>query len=108
MSGCLRPTLTECLPVLAGILPAKLCRIQATLFLARRALEPRHLLQTTPKQDHGPEQRHTRLLKSRQPFVVAAKDLMSNLDQLDIKTTEWAEHFWNPEWGNRNTRIRDI
>ena len=44
VTGCLRPTPADNLPVLAGILPAGLRRNVATLSLACRAMEPRHLL----------------------------------------------------------------
>ena len=38
VSGCLLPTPTEDLPVLAGIQPAQLCQLGVTLFLANRAI----------------------------------------------------------------------
>ena len=38
VTGCLRPTPTEDLPALAGIQPAELRRLGATLFLANRAI----------------------------------------------------------------------
>ena len=44
VTGCLLPTPTNYLTVLAGIPPAELRRRQATLTLARRVLEPNHLL----------------------------------------------------------------
>ena len=45
VTRCLRPTPTEDLPVLAGIQPAELCRLGATLFLANRAIhDPDHVL----------------------------------------------------------------
>jgi len=40
MTGCLRPTPADNLPILAGIQPAELRRNGATLSLARRATEP--------------------------------------------------------------------
>ena len=41
VTGCLRPTPADHLPILSGILPAELCRHGATLFLANSAtLEP--------------------------------------------------------------------
>ena len=45
VTGCLRPTPTEDLPVLAGIQPAELRRLGATLFLANRAIhDPDYVL----------------------------------------------------------------
>ena len=43
-TGCLRPTPVDKLPVLAGIQPAELRRKGAALSLARRGVEPGHLL----------------------------------------------------------------
>ena len=43
-TGCPRPAPADNLPILAGIQPAELRRIGATLPLARRAMEPGHLL----------------------------------------------------------------
>ena len=44
ITGCLQPTLVEQLPVLAGIPPAELRRRAASLALARRTMDPDHLL----------------------------------------------------------------
>ena len=44
VSGCMRPTPADNLPIIAGIQPAELRRSGATLSLARRATEPGHLL----------------------------------------------------------------
>ena len=42
---CLRPTLTDHLPILSGIQPAEICRLRATLSLAYRgSLDPDHIL----------------------------------------------------------------
>ena len=64
VTGCLLPTPTDYLTVLAGIPPAELRRRQATLTLARRALEPNHLHHKII----SPEQRQSRRLKLRHPF----------------------------------------
>ena len=68
--GCLRPTPTEDLPVLAGIQPAELRRLGATLSLANCAIHnPDHVLrgQLVELQDA-----HQGKLRSRCPFVPAA------------------------------------
>ena len=44
VTGCLLPTPKDYVTILAGTSPAELRRRQATLTLARRALEPNHLL----------------------------------------------------------------
>ena len=45
VTGCLRPTPKDHLPVLSGIQPAELRRLGATLSLAyRRSLDPDHIL----------------------------------------------------------------
>ena len=53
----------------------------------------------------SPELRQSRRLKSRHPFVPAARELPANLNQLDIRAAGWAEHSWRSEWNNRNTRL---
>ena len=47
ITGCLQPTPIEQLPVLPGILPVELHRRAASLALARRAMDPDHLLHLT-------------------------------------------------------------
>ena len=65
VTGCLHPTPVDNLPVVAGIQPAELRRNGATLSLARRAMEPRHMLHsglTRPLvQLHGPSNRDPHL-----------------------------------------------
>ena len=104
VTGCLLPTPTDYLTVLAGIPPAELRRRQATLTLARRALEPNHLLH---HKIISSELRQSRRLKSRHSFVPAARELgqLSNFNQLDIRAAEWAEHSWSSEWNNCNTPL---
>ena len=102
MIVCLLPTPTNYVTVLAGIPPAELRRRQATLTLARRALEPNHLLH---HQFIIPELKQSRCLKSRHPFVPATRELLSNLNQLDIRAADWAEHAWSLEYRNCNTLL---
>ena len=65
VTGCLCPIPADNLPILAGIQPAELRRIEATLSLGRRAMEPGHLLhsaQTVHRaQLHGASNRDTHL-----------------------------------------------
>ena len=80
VTGCLRPTPTDHLPVLSGIQPAELRRMGATLSLAHRgSLDPDHIL-------HGlfsgsSDNRQVRL-RSRHPFVPGARNLLNNLSRL--------------------------
>ena len=65
VTGCLRPTPTDNFPVLAGIQPPELRPNGDPLSLARRAMEPGHLLHsalTCPSSDKA------RRPKSRHPF----------------------------------------
>ena len=80
--------------VLADIPPAELRRRQATLTLARRALEPNHLLY---HEIISPKLSQSRHLKSRPTFALTAKELLSNFNQLDIRAADWAEHLRSSE-----------
>ena len=104
VTGCLRPTPTERLPVLSGIQPAELRRLGATLSLAYRgSLDPNHIL-------HGllsgsSDTRQVRL-RSRRPFVAAARNLLDNLARLGIRASEWTNHKWNAEYCENASRLR--
>jgi len=62
VTGCLRLTPTDNLPILAGIQPAELRRRGATLSLGRHAMEPGHLLHSALTCPSGAA---ARCLKSR-------------------------------------------
>ena len=65
VTGCLRPTSTNYLPILGGIQPAELRRQAATFSLANRAtLNPDHILQ---EQLVGKQNAHQGRLESRRP-----------------------------------------
>ena len=104
VTGCLRPTPTDHLPVLSGIQPAELCRLGATLSLAYRgSLDPDHIL-------HGllsgsSDTRQVRL-RSRRPFVPGARNLLDNLARLGIRASEWTNHKWNAEYCESASRLR--
>ena len=73
VTGCLRPTPTDHLPVLSGIQPAELRRMEATLSLAHRgSLDPDHILYglLSGSSDTGQVR-----LRSRRPFVPGARNL---------------------------------
>ena len=96
VTECLRPTPADNLPILAGIQPAELRRNEATLSLARRAMEPGHLLHSTLT---SPSSADARRLKSRHPFVPAAQHLISSSDNNSIRAAQWADHQWNASGG---------
>jgi len=82
VTGCLRSTPADNLPVLAGIQPAELRRNGATLSLARRAMEPRHLLHSALTCSSSAVARR---LKSRHPFVLSAQQPISLSDNNNIR-----------------------
>ena len=89
VTGCLRPTPTEYLPVLAGIQPAELRRLGATLSLAYRgSLDSDHILYELLA---GSPDGHRERLKSRRPFVPAARKLLQDLTELDIRAVQWTD-----------------
>ena len=90
VTGCLRPTPTEDLPVLAGMKPAELRRLGTTLSLANRAIhDPDHVLHG---QLVGQQDAQMRILTSRCPFVPATWKLLGSLSKLDIRVKQWTKH----------------
>ena len=82
VTGCLRPTPTNHLPILSGIQPAELRRLGATLSLAhRRSLDPDHILYGFLS---GYSDTRQVRLRSRRPFVPTARNLLDNLARLGI------------------------
>ena len=103
VTGCLRPTPTDYLPILAGIQPAELRRRGATLYLANRAtLNPDHILH---EQLVGKQNAHQRRLKSRRPFVPAAQKLLDSLTKSDIRAAQWMDYVWNMEYLKSASRL---
>ena len=99
VTGCLRLTPTDHLPVLSGIQPAELRRLGATLSLAYRgSLDPDHILHglLNGSSDTGQVR-----LRSRRPFVPGARNLLDNLARLGIRASEWTNHKWNTEYCER-------
>jgi len=103
VTGYLRLTPGDNLPILAGIQPAELRRNEATLYLERRAMEPGHLLHTVLTR---PSSANAQRLKSRHPFVPAAQQLISLSDNNNIRAAYWADHQWNSEWADNPTKLR--
>ena len=104
VTGCLRPTPTDHLPILSGIQPAELRRMRATLSLAYcGSLDPDHIL-------HGllsgsADTRQVRL-RSRRPFVPGARNPLNNLARLGIRASEWTNHKWKTEYCENASRLR--
>ena len=104
VTGCLRPTPTDHLPVFSGIQPAELCQMRATLSLAyRRSLNPDHILYglLSGSSDTGQVR-----LRSRRPFVLVAGNLLDNLARLGIRASEWTNHKWKTEYCENTFRLR--
>ena len=86
VTGCLRPTPTDHLPVFSGIQPAELRRMGATLSLAHRgSMDPDHILYGVLS---GSSDTCQAKLRSRCPFVPAARNLLDNLARLGIRASE--------------------
>ena len=93
VTGCLRPTPTDHLPVLSGIQPAELRRMGATLSLAYRgSLDPDHILYGLLS---GSSDTRQVRLRSRRPFVPGARNLLDNLARLGMRASKWTNHQWN-------------
>ena len=104
VTGCLRPTPTDHLPVLSGIQPAELCRMVATLSLAHRvSLDPDHILYGLLS---GSSDIRQVRLRSRRPFVPGARNLLNNLARLGIRASEWINHKWNAKYCKNASRLR--
>ena len=104
VTGCLRPTPTDHLPVLSGIQPAELRRMGAILSLAHPgSLDPDHILYGLLS--GSLDTCHVRL-RSRCPFASAARNLLNNLSRLDIRASGWTDHKWNTEYRKNASRLR--
>jgi len=84
----MRPAPADNFPILAGIQPAEFRREGGILSLARRVMDPGHLLHSALT---CPPSLNAWRLKSRHPFVPAAQ-LISSFDDSNIRTALWADH----------------
>ena len=104
VTGCLRPTPMDHLPVLSGIQPAELRRMGATLSLAYSgSLDPDHILYGLLS---GSSDTRQVRLRSRRPFVPAALNLLDNLARFYIRASEWTNHKRNAEDCENASRLR--
>ena len=104
VTGCLRPTRTDHLPILSGIQPAELRRMGATHSLSHRgSLDPDHILHGLLSESSDTRQMR---IRSRHPFVPAVRNLLDNLARLSIRASEWTNHKWNAEYCENASRLR--
>ena len=104
VTGCLRLTPTDHLPILSGIQPAEPRRMGATLSLAYRgSLDPDHILHGLLS---GSSDTCQVRLRSRCPFVPGAQNLLDNLARLGIHASEWTNHKWKTEYCEGASRLR--
>ena len=104
ITGCLRPTPTDHLPVLSGIQPVELRRLGETLSLAYRgSLDPDHIFYGILS---GPSDTYQVRLRSRRPFVPGARNRLDNLARLGIRASEWTNHKWNAEYCENASGLR--
>ena len=76
----------------------------ATLSLAYRgSLDPDHILHGLLS---GSSDTRQVKLRSRRPFVPAAKNLLDNLARLGIRASEWTNHKWKTEYCENASRLR--
>ena len=99
VTGCLKPTPTEYLPVLPGIPPAELRCKAATLSLARQSLEPGHTLH-----NYFNRPLTKRRLKSRKPFVIEAQGLQAQNTDAPI----WIHNTWKENWTKNISRFHSF
>ena len=103
VTGCLRPTPTDHLPVLSGIQPAELCQLGVTLSLAHHgSLDPDHILHGLLS---GSSDTHQVRLRSRCPFVPGAWNLLDNLARLGICASQWTNYKWKTEYCENASRL---
>ena len=104
VTGCLRPTPTDYLSILVGIQLAELRQLGATLSLAYLgSLDPGHIFyELLAESTHGYRER----LKSRRPFVPAARKLLQDLTELDIRAAQWTDFKWSTEYSECSSDLR--
>ena len=104
VTGCLRPTPTDHLPVLSGIQPLEHRQLGATLSLAySESPDPNHILYGLLS---GSSDTRQLRLRSRRPFVPGARNLLNNLARLGIRAFEWTNHKWKTEYCECASRLR--
>ena len=87
ITGCMRPTQVEQLPILAEIAPPALSRATATLVLGRRE-----------------NSTHRKRLKSRRPLTHHAQQLVSSVPPQET-VKHWTHARWAESWASTTTRL---
>ena len=84
--------------------PAELRRMGATLSLVyRESLDPDHILYGLLS---GSSDTCQMRLRSKRPFVPAARNLLDNLARLGILSSEWTYHKWKTEYCKNASWLR--
>ena len=102
ISGCIKSTPTEILPVLCGIEPADIRRDKHILDLRNRALSNNHMLYnvvTNPLVNVR--------LKSRSPLSNKMYSLAAGYDE-NTSSRSWAETTWKARWNNSNHQLKQF
>ena len=102
-TGCLLPIPTNHLPILSSIQPAELRRMGETLSLTPWISGPDHILYGLLS---GFSDTRQVRLRSRRPFVPAARTLLDNLARLGIRASEWTNHKRKLEYCKGVSRFR--
>ena len=99
ITGFLRPTQVDQLPVLAEIAPPALRREAATLVLGRREGQHDHLLH-----DVMENATHRKRVKSRRPLTHHAHQLVSSVPPQET-VKDWTQTRWAESWASTTTRL---
>ena len=102
VTGCLRPTPKDHLPVLSGIQPAELRRVEGHSLAHCESLDPDHILYGLLS---GSSDIRQVRLRSRHPFVSASRNLLDNLARLGIRASECTSQKWKTEYCENASRI---
>ena len=82
----------------------ELRRLGATLSVAyHRSLNPGHMLHDLLS---GSSVARQERLRSRRPFVPAARNLLNSLARLGICASQWTNYRWNTEYCEIRSRLR--
>ena len=91
-------------PILSGIQPDELRRLGVTISLAYRgSLDPDHILYGLLS--GSLDTRQVRL-RSRRPFLPAARNHLDNLARLGICASEWTNYKWKTDYSENASRLR--
>ena len=101
VSGCIKFTPTELLPILSGIEPVLVRQNKNILSLCIRAMESIHIShQTTISTVTNVRP------KSRMPLSPRMHHLSHNID--DIPLEDWAQHIWRVPWEKSNYQLKNF